>query len=106
MEKIGTYAFFIGIALSVLTGLVREWQTSTITWTLVILGLIVGLLNVKGKETQEFLVATIALLIVGSAGALPSLGLTVTSILSNLVAFVAPAALIVSLKALWELAED
>jgi len=45
-----------------------------------------------------------SLLIVGSVGALPALGLIVTNILSNVVAFVAPAALIVALKAIWTLA--
>ncbi|MBI4017265.1 MAG: hypothetical protein HY363_06255 [Candidatus Aenigmarchaeota archaeon] len=106
MEKIGHWAFLLGVALAVLAGLVPQWQTSTMVWTLAVLGLVVGILNVQARETTEFLVATITLMVVGSAGALPSLGLLVTSVLSNIVAFVAPASLVVALKALWELAQE
>ena len=104
-SKIGHWAFIIGILLAIIAGLVPAWQTPTITWILVVLGLIVGLLNIQAKETTEFLVATIALMMVGSAGAIPALGVIVLSILANVVAFVAPAALIVALKAIYALAQ-
>ena len=104
-SKIGHWAFIIGILLAIIAGLVPAWQTPTITWILVIIGLVVGLLNIQAKETTEFLVATIALLIVGSAGAIPALGVIVLSILANIVAIVAPAALIVALKAIYALAQ-
>ena len=103
-SKIGHWAFIIGILLAIIAGLVPAWQTPTITWILVVIGLVVGLLNIQAKETTEFLVATIALLIVGSAGAIPALGVIVLSILANIVAIVAPAALIVALKAVYSLA--
>ena len=103
-SKIGHWAFIIGILLAVIAGLVPAWQTPTITWILVVIGLIVGLLNIQAKETTEFLVAAITLLIVGSAGAIPALGVIVLSILANIVAIVAPAALIVALKAVYALA--
>ena len=106
MEKIGHWAFLLGVALAVLAGLVPQWQTATMVWALAVLGLVVGILNVQARETTEFLVATITLMVVGSAGALPSLGLLVTSVLSNIVAFVAPAALVVALKALWQMAQE
>lgn len=105
-HRIGHWAFLAGVALAVLAGIVPEWQTVTMVWTLAVLGLIVGVLNITAKETAEFLMATVTLMVVGSVGALPALGLTVTSVLSNIVAFVAPAALIVALKALWTLAQD
>ncbi|MEM4263540.1 MAG: hypothetical protein QW666_01430 [Candidatus Woesearchaeota archaeon] len=103
-SKIGHWAFIIGILLAVVAGLVPAWQTPTVTWILVILGLIIGLLNIQAKETTEFLVAAITLLIVGSAGAIPALGVIVLSILANIVAIVAPAALVVALKAIYALA--
>ena len=104
-SKIGHWAFIIGILLAIIAGLVPAWLTPTITWILVVLGLIVGLLNIQAKETTEFLVATIALMMVGSAGAIPALGVIVLSILANVVAFVAPAALVVALKAIYALAQ-
>ena len=103
--KIGTWAFVIGLILAVIAGLIPTLQTQSVILALVVLGLIVGFLNVTEKETTEFLVATIALMLVGSAGAIPVLGLMILSILSNIVAFVAPAALVVALKAIWALAE-
>ncbi|MEK6848980.1 MAG: hypothetical protein AABY01_00235 [Nanoarchaeota archaeon] len=104
--KIGHWAFIVGILLAVIAGLIPQLQTSTVTWILVILGLVVGLLNISAKETTEFLVAVVALLIVGSAGAIPALGGLVLAILANIVALSAPAALIVAIKAIYSLAAD
>lgn len=105
-SRLGHWAFIVGIIIAVIAGLVPAWNTPTVMWILVILGLIVGLLNITAKETVEFLVATIALVLIGTAGiqTLPALGGIVTAILENIVAFVAPAALVVALKAVYELA--
>ena len=105
-HRIGHWAFIVGIVLAVLAGIVPDWQTVTMVWTLFVLGAIVGVLNIAAREPPEFLMATITLMIVGSVGALPALGLTVTSVFSNLVAFVAPASLVVCLKAIWTLAQS
>ncbi|MBW3002713.1 hypothetical protein KY338_06155 [Candidatus Woesearchaeota archaeon] len=104
--RLGHWAFIVGVLIAVIAGLVPAWNTPTVMWILVILGLIVGLLNITAKETVEFLVATIALVLIGTAGiqTLPALGTIVTAILENIVAFVAPAALVVALKAIYELA--
>lgn len=104
--NIGHWSFIVGVLLAVLAGLVPTLQTSSVTWILVVLGLVVGFLNVTARETTEFLVASIALLIVTEAGAIPVLGGTVLVILSNIAAFVAPAALIVALRAVWVLAQE
>ena len=105
--RIGHWAFIVGVLIAVIAGLVPAWQTDTVVWILVILGLIVGLLNITAKETVEFLVAAVALIIVGTAGlaTLPALGGIILAILANIVAFVAPAALIVALKAIYALAQ-
>jgi hypothetical protein len=104
--KMGHWAFLIGIALSVIAGLVPQLQTPTVTWILVILGLIVGLLNITAREVTEFLVASIALVIAADAAAdIIALGIVVATVLGNIVAFVFPAALLVSLKAIWSLAQ-
>lgn len=103
--KIGSWAFILGVLISIVAGLIPAWQTTTLVWVLVLLGLVVGFLNITAKETTEFLIATVALLIIGSAGAIPALGVVILSILANIVAFVAPAALIVALKSIWVLAQ-
>lgn len=105
-SKLGHWAFIVGVLIAVIAGLVPAWNTPTVMWILVILGLVVGLMNITAKETVEFLVATVALVLIGTAGiqTLPALGTIVTAILENIVAFVAPAALVVALKAVYELA--
>jgi len=107
-KKIGHYSFLVAIVLAVLAGLVPSLQVDWVAWTLIALGLIVGLLNVTAKETTEFLVATIALMVVGTAGlgGLPTAGTIVANILVYIQAIVVPASLIVALKAIYALAQE
>ncbi len=105
--KIGHWAFLIGVALVIIAGFVPGLDTIKVVWTLVLLGLIVGILNVTAKETHEFLLASVALILAASAaGEMVELGRTMSVILRNIVLFVFPAALIVSLKIIWRLAEE
>ncbi|MEK6934696.1 MAG: hypothetical protein AABW46_02350 [Nanoarchaeota archaeon] len=107
MEKIGSWSFIIGLVIALLVGLFTE-ASGTIVTVLVILGLIVGFLNVTDKEVHGFLVASIALLLAGGAnlGAVPVIGNLLTSVLSNVVVFVAPAAIVIAVKAIYEIAKD
>lgn len=107
-RKVGHYAFIIGIIIAVIAGLFPEAIAGT-TLLLVILGLIVGFLNVQSKETTEFLVASITLIVAGSAGlrvvTWANLGVYLSQILGNIAVFVAPAAVVVAIKAVFALAE-
>ena len=103
----GHWAFLIGVVLAVIAGLVPQLQIDTVTWLLVLLGLIVGLLNITAKETQEFLIAAIALVLVSNAAIdVFASWLTISIILGNIVTFVFPAALIVAFKTIWTLASE
>jgi hypothetical protein len=105
--KAGHWAFLIGVVLAVIAGFVPQLQSPTVTWVLVLLGLIVGFLNVTAKETQEFLIAAVALVLAANAASdIVQLGLTMSVILSNIVTFVFPAALLVALKTIWQLASE
>lgn len=110
--KYGEWAFLAGVLLAVIlgllqgTGLFADYQLLSVL--LVLLGLVVGLVTVTAKETDSFLIASIALLTVGSAG-LGSIGgatlsAVLTSILGNIRSFVAPAALVVAIKSVYKLA--
>jgi hypothetical protein len=105
LDLIGKWAFIVGIVVAILAAFVTAVEPATILLVLFILGLIVGLLNIDKKNTTEFLVAVIALLAVGSLGAI-SVGQLVTpvgylqEILGNFIAFVAAAALVVAIKAI------
>ena len=103
-KKLGSYAFLVVIVLAIIAALVPALQANaTVTWILVLLGLIVGLMNVTKKETMGFLIAGIGLNIVSAT--LPNLGLYLTAILNNINVFVAPAVLVVALKAIYDYAE-
>lgn len=94
MTVLGHWALIIGILLAIVAGFTEITYLPTI---LFFLGLIVGFLNIKEKESTPFLVAVITLLIIGVAG-LQLGGNILVSILNNFIAFMAAAGLIVALK--------
>jgi uncharacterized membrane protein len=104
--NLGENAFLAGVAIAILIGLFNVTE-SWVTVVLVILGIIVGLLNITTKETMPFLTSSIALLVVGSAGLerLPVVGSLVKSVLTSIVTFVAPAAVIIALKTVFDIAK-
>ncbi len=107
-EQIGGWAFIAGVIIAILVGLVPLDAATTgyATLVMVVLGLIVGFLNIADKETTPFLIAAIALLAAGNGGLslIPAVGSYITNILNNIVAFVAPAAIVVALKAVYAFA--
>jgi hypothetical protein len=101
---IGFGAFIAGLVLAVVAGLL--WPTnSTIIIVLLILGIVVGLLNITAKEFMLFLVAVIALVVVGNVFAplkVLDVGVYLGNILSYIAIFMSPAAIIIAIRALWE----
>jgi hypothetical protein len=110
MHKVGHWAFIAGVGLALFGGILQSYLPYDMrwgTWVLIVLGLAVGIMNITARETQEFLVASVALVIAASsATAAVNLHLVVIQMLGNVVAFVFPAALVVALKAIWGLAQD
>ena len=112
LSKLGHVAFLTGIILAIVVGLLSEnleaTTNSAIAVTLVILGLIVGVLNITVKEMTEFLVAVITLLVasvtVQFIFGLPYVGVYLRGVLVYVSIFVAPAGLVVAIKAIYELA--
>lgn len=106
--KVGEWAFLVGTLLAIVLGVFpAALPQLTVTSVLVVLGLIVGLVNITSKESHTFLLAAVALLVAGSAGygVLPGIGNYLGSVLTNISTFVAPAAIIVALKAIYDLAK-
>jgi hypothetical protein len=108
LKLVGKAAFIIGLVIAVIIGALG---ISTEWWllALVILGLIVGFLNITEKEVSNFLIAAIALILVGTIGGglgtIPTIGDYLAAIVSNIAVLVVPAALVVSLKTVWSLAK-
>lgn len=117
-EKAGEYAFLVGVAVAVLAAV--AWfagalvaGSPTLGWVsalLVVLGIVVGILNITDKESQPFLLAAVALLVAGTASfaalntAVANLGTFLDQIVRNLSVLVAPAAVILAVKATWAMA--
>ena len=92
----GYWAFCAGLIISVISPFIAIPYTGII---LFILGLVVGFVNVKGSETNTFLLAVIALMVIGVGGIqLFALTTPVVAILTNVIALVSPAALVVAVK--------
>ena len=116
-NQVGKWAFLIGVVLAVISGigsgLAQAWGTNAwLMLLLVVLGLIVGFVNITAKEVQGFLVAAIALLVAGTANLasvntlIPSLGSILEGIINMVILLVAPAALIVCLRAVYGFAAE
>ena len=126
MEKIAHYAFLAFVLIAIVAGLaIGAWAYSSypdfsypfgiigdistansyILLILVILGIIVGLISITAKEVQSFLIITIALIVASLAQVWepldtihPILFYWAQLILNYIVAFVAPAAVILAIK--------
>ncbi len=105
MDNLGKVLFIIGILAAAAAGLGLDWHW--LPWTLVILGAIVGILNITSGETRTFLLAGIALMLSATAfRSIPAIGEVVTQIVSNILLFVSGAIFVVALKALFETGKD
>ncbi len=111
MQKFGRWAWIIGICLAVVLGIVTTAaQSQVIQAILVILGIVVGIINVTGSESKDFLFAASALLLASYLGAnaftLTIFNGSLDAILSSLTYFVAPMTIIVAIKAIYAVAKD
>lgn len=96
LTKIGHWSFIGGLILAVLAVFV---QAPYLALILFVLGLVVGFLNIKEKESAPFLISVIALLVIGAAGLqLGQLTPVISSILNNFIAFISATGLVVAIK--------
>lgn len=109
MHKLAHYSFFVGLLIAIIAGFFGGvFAPEVLVTTLVVLGFMVGLFNLTAKETTPFLMASIALMLAGivNLGLIPGVGIYLRNILSNIVVFVVPAAIIVAMKTIWKLASE
>jgi hypothetical protein len=128
MEKIARWAFVAFVVIAVVMGLVvgymawnavntypLGWSNADVsnvngyvTLVLLILGIVVGLVSITAKEVNLFLIAAIALIVASVSKVWspldtihPLLAYWADGILNYIVAFVAPAAVIIAIKAVF-----
>jgi len=118
LKKVGSWLFLTGIVIAVIAGLV----TGTETWTaptylhigLAVLGFIVGILSffavgtITPERVPAFLLASLILVGIGAAGStywfenLKYIGPYFSSIAGMIAVFVAPAAGLLAIRAIWD----
>lgn len=120
-NSVGAWTFLIGVVLAVSIGLSTTLisipflvkYSAQIYAILVILGLIVGFMHPSGKDSQTFLLAGTALVIVSKfgmdsvTGSLIGIGIgdAVKSVFAALLALFVPATIIVALKTVFSIAK-
>lgn len=120
-QKWGSYAFLLGLVIAVIFGIVAVVAADLVSGTqgivtiiLVVLGLIVGFMNIQDKHKSDFLIAAIAIAMIGSTAGglavldtvLPGLGLVLVNIVLGIEALVVSAALVVGIKQILALAKE
>lgn len=130
MEEISRWAYLLFVIIAVVMGLVvgyMAWSAEPVGWNdpsvadvngwvlviMLILGVIIGITSITTKEITPFLIATIALVVAASANVWSPLSqihalldFWATGILSYIVAFAAPAAVIIGVKAVLTMAKE
>ena len=119
LAKIGELAFIVVVIVAVVAGLATTKldavQCAWVYVALMILGVIVSLTTITEAEVGQFMMVSLTLLVASIAATViltsiimaplaVSYAQTVQGIVLNIMAFVAPAAIIPSLKAIYNLA--
>jgi len=115
---LGARAFMIGVILAIAVGILgasylRELYAIMLA-VLVVLGLIIGFVNIAPHDVNTFLMASVSLVIVSFAGAAGikniellniEIGDIVSSTLGALLVLVVPATIIVAIKSLFSISQ-
>jgi hypothetical protein len=107
---IGMVAFFSGMILAAVAGIFWK-NTAGISLALVILGIVVGILNISDREVMPFLVSAIALVVVGSGSftvlndIVDGFGTVLNGIVGYIATFMVPAAIINAIRSMWRFAQ-
>ncbi len=105
---LGSWSFLIGVILALIFGLLSQYWNGLlpgVTYVLVVLGIIIGLLNIVDEEVTPFLMSGAILVIVSSLGQSIVLAVPVFYwTLQSLTTLFVPATIIVALKHVFTLA--
>jgi len=101
----GSWAFLVGVILAIVFAFItmQPW----VYWVLVVIGLIIGLLNIKDKEAEKFMWAGLVLVLVSYVGQgyFVSNFAWFSNFLASMMMLFIPATIIVVLKSLFGMAK-
>ena len=106
---VGPTAFYIGLLIALIAAFVTP--SGWLFVALGVLGVIVGLLNITARETSPFLLASIAFIVAawGMQSLIVVAGISMkaelTQLAANLTTLVGAAAMVISLRAIYEVAK-
>ena len=105
-NQLGSWAFLVGLIIAIVIGLFGNLGPAWLM-ALVIIGLLVGLLNVTGRETTSFLMSGLVLIIASAFGGdvlspVPYAG----DIFNALLVLFVPATIVVAVKNVFVIARD
>ena len=114
-KKVGVWAFIIGVILAAVAGVLASSLATymgLISTVMVVLGLLVGMLNITEKEVTSFIIAAIGLSV--GAVAIANIGVLLGGSIGGMVetafrffgVFVAGAVFVPAIKAIYALASD
>lgn len=106
VNKLGGWAFLIGVILAVVLGFMGQTGDN---WTMILLliGLVVGILNVADHEVQPFMMSGVVLIIASGFGAGVVEQVPIASrILDSMLTIFVPATIIVALKNVFSMAKN
>ena len=112
LALVGSWAFVLGVVIALVFGIVGKNSINEIFVSiLIVLGLIVGFLNVTHKESTTFLLAAVSLVILAALGGrvmaqVTIIGPYLVGVLNSILMFVVPTTIIVALKAIYSSARD
>lgn len=105
-QMLGSSSFLIGVVIAIVFGFLGRIEEA-VAIILVILGLLVGLLNITDKEIKPFLMSGAVIVIVSSLGATAVENIEWFSNILRAIMFIfVPATIIVALKSVFSMAKD
>ena len=116
VKNLGNYAFLIGAVIAIVMGLAGPNLGGASVWLnslLVVLGLVVGYLNVSAKERTSFAMLSTMLVLaagVGNAsgilGSVQFIGVYLAGVMGSLIVFLVPATVVAVIKGVWEMGAE
>jgi len=105
MGNMGRILFIVGIVIAAAMGL--GFSQPWLPWVLVVLGAVVGFLNVTGSESRTFLISGIAMTLAATAFRnIPYIGDEMTAIMGAIMTFLSGAIFVVAAITLFQTTKD
>ncbi|MEM3455461.1 MAG: hypothetical protein QXW80_06445 [Candidatus Micrarchaeia archaeon] len=110
-QQVGYFAFIAGLFVAAFVAVAYPALMPVHVYSLGLLGIIIGLLNIEAREVWPYILAAVAFLVASTTfmqtiDALPVVNLLLERFLNALIYIVGPGAFVVSLRIIYEAAKS